>query len=146
MNTAFLSKTPWLSLFLLWLTYALLGWYLSAHHIVWLVGVFVAAVALAVVWKSSPWLEHLIKIASQGLFAILIISLIFSVSVSLALTRSLLLALIVVPIVITFLAELEMRFAGLSKSNAFLFLIILAGLGLGLGEMVDIVFLPSMRY
>ena len=146
MNTTFLSKTPWLSLLLLWLTYALLGWYLSAHHIVWLVGVFVAAVALALTWKSKPWLEHLMEFASQGLFVVLIISLIFSISVSLALTRSLLLALIVVPIVITFLAELEMRFAGLSKFNAFLFLIIIAVLGLGLGEMVDIVFLPSMRY
>jgi len=38
-----------------------------------------------------------------------------------------------------------MRFAGFSQVDTFLFLMLLAGFGLGLGEMIDIMFLPSMR-
>lgn len=146
MNIGFISKIPWLALVLLWLVYALLGWYLSAHHIAWLVGAFVAALALAIVSKSSPWLDHLLKFISQGLVAFLLISLILSISLALAVTEPILLPLIVMPLVTTFLAELEMNSAGSNQINKFLILTIIAGLGLGFGEIIDIVLLPSLRY
>jgi len=146
MNIAFFSRIPWLPLILLWLVYALLGWDLSAHHIVWLVGVFVAAVALAVAWKSSPVLNRLVELGSQGLFVLLIISLIISASVALAATWSLLFTLIVMPLAATVLAEVEMRFAGFNKLDTLVVLTMLAGFGLGLGEIVDIKLLPSIRY
>jgi hypothetical protein len=146
MNIGFISKIPWLGLVLLWLVYALLGWYLSAHHIAWLVGAFIAALALAIVSKSSPWLDHLLKFISQGLVAFLLISLIISITVALAVTEPILLPLIVMPLVTTFLAELEMNLVGFSKTNKFLILIIIATLGLGLGEIIDILLLPSLRY
>ena len=146
MNVGFLSRIPWLPLMLLWLAYALLGWYLSAHHIVWLVGAFVAAFALAFASKGSPLLERLVRFGSQGLVAVLIISLIVSTSFVLAAIWSILFALIVIPLGTTFLAEVEMRFAGFSKLDTFLLLTVIAGLGLGLGELTDIVLLPSMRY
>ncbi len=146
MNIGFISRIPWLGLVLLWLVYALLGWYLSAHHIAWLVGAFVAALALAIVSKSSPWLDHLLKFISQGLVAFLLISLIISITVALAVTEPILLPLIVMPLVTTFLAELEMNLAGFSKTNKFLILTIIATLGLGLGEIIDILLLPSLRY
>lgn len=133
-------------LMLLWLAYALLGWYLSAHHIVWLVGAFVAAFALAFASKGSPLLERLVRFGSQGLVAVLIISLIVSTSFVLAAIWSILFALIVIPLGTTFLAEVEMGFAGFSKLDTFLLLTVIAGLGLGLGELTDIVLLPSMRY
>lgn len=141
-----LSRIPWLPLVLLWLAYALLGWYLSAHHIVWLVGAFVTAFALAIASKSSPWLEHLIRFSSQGLVAVLITSLVISTSIALVTTWAILLTLIVIPLGTMFLAEVEMRFAGVSKQNTLLFLTVVAGLGLALGEIIDIVLLPSIRY
>ncbi len=146
MNVIFLSTSPRLALVLLCLAYALLGWYLSAHHIVWLVGAFLAAVALAFAWKSSPWLERLVRFCSQGLVAALTISLIASILLALAATKTILLTLIVMPLFSTFLAELEMNFAGFSQTIKFLTLTIIAGLGLGLGEIIDIVFFPSIRY
>ncbi len=146
MNVGFLSRSPWLPLVLLWLAYALLGWYLSAHHIVWLLGAFVAVLSLAVAWKSSPLLERFVRFGFQGWFAVLTISLILSISVALAVTWSIFLPLIVIPLVTTILAEVEMRFVGLSRLNTFLFLTVMAGVGLGLGELIDIVLLPSMRY
>jgi hypothetical protein len=127
---------------LVWLAYTLLGWYLSAHHIVWLVGAFVAAVALAVASKSSPWLERLVRFFSQGLFVVLTVSILLA----LAVTWSLLFPLIVLPFVTTFLAEVEMRFTGFSKLDTFWFLTVLAAFGLGMGEIIDIVLLPSIRY
>lgn len=146
MNVAFFSRIPRLPLVLLWLTYALLGWELSAHHIVWLVGAFVAALALAAAWKSSPLFERLVLFGFQGWFVLLLISLIISISVALTVTSSILLSLIFLPLVTTFFAEVEMSFAGFSKRNTFLFLTVISGVGLGLGELIDIVLLPSLRY
>jgi hypothetical protein len=118
------------------------GWYLSAHHLVWFVGAFVAALGLAVAWKSSPLLKGLVRFTFQGWVVILIIS----TSVALAVIWSILVTLIVIPLVTTILAKLEMRFVGLSKLDTFLFLTVIAGFGLGVGKIIDIILLPSMRY
>lgn len=146
MNIRFTSKIPWLSLSLFSLTYALIGWYLSAHHIVWLVGAFVATAALAITWKSSPLLTKLVEFCSQGLIVILVTSMVISMLVALAVTWSMLLKLFVVPLAATFLAEIEMESAGFCQINKFLFLATLAGLGLSIGEAIDIGLIPSIRY
>ncbi len=142
MNVKFLNRIPSLPLVLLWLAYALVGWYLSAHHIVWLVGAFVAALALAVVGKNSLWLDGLVRLASQGWVVLLLIS----TSAALAVIWSILLTLIIVPLVTTILTKIELRFVGLSKLDTFLVLTVIAGFGLGVGKMIDLVLLPSMRY
>ena len=142
MNVIFLNRIPSLPLVLLWLAYALLGWYLSAHHIVWLVGAFVAALALAVVWKNSLWLDGLVRLASQGWVVLLLIS----TSAALAVIWSVLLPLITVPLVTTILTKIELRFVGLSKLDTFFVFTVIAGFGLGVGKMIDLVLLPSMRY
>lgn len=145
MNINSLSRIPWLPLILLWLTYNLLGWYLSAHHIVWIVGAFIVAVPLAIAWQSISWLEGLIKFSSQGLFVVLML-LSLSILFAVIATWPILLALIIMPVATTFLAEVDLRFADFNKLNTFLILTIVAGFGLGLGELIDILFLPSSRY
>lgn len=142
MNIRYSQQIPWRSLILLWLAYVLIGWYLSANHVFILFGSLAVALSLAVVWKSIPWFEHLLSSGYQGLLVVLIVS----TSLSLLAIWSPLLTLIVIPLVATFLAVVEMRFTGFSKSDTLLFLIVVAGVGLGLGEVIDIVFLPSVRY
>jgi hypothetical protein len=146
MNVGFFSRFPDFSLVLLWLAYALLGWYLSAHHIVWLVGIFIAAIALFIASKSSPLFERFVKFCSQSLFVVLMTSLVISTLVALVATRTILLTLFVIPVATTILAELEMRFTGLSKLDTLVLLTVLAGFGLVVGEMIDIVLFPSSRY
>ncbi len=146
MNVRTCNKIPLLPLVLLWLTYTLLGWYLSAHHIVWLVGAFIIVFALAVGWNSSSWLERLFEFVSRKLITVLIVSLAVTILVALATTWSILLKLILLPLGTVFLAEIEMCFAGFNRLNRFLMLTVLTGLGLGLGEMIDILFVPSMRF
>ncbi|MBD2213526.1 hypothetical protein H6G64_00480 [Calothrix sp. FACHB-156] len=141
MNIEFYSRIPWIPLGLLWLAYALLGWYLAAHHIIWLVGGFITAVALAIVRKSIYWLERLINFGSQTLIVVLFLSL----SIAIVATWSLLFSLFLIPVATTLLADLELRFAGFSKVDAFLVLTILAVLGLVVGETIDILLLPSSR-
>lgn len=136
------KKTPLFPLLLLWLAYAFLGWYLSAHHIAWLVGAFIVAVALAVVSKSITWLENLIKFGSQALVVILALS----ASIALVATWSLLFSLILIPLATTILADIEMNFAGYGHLNKFIILTLIAALGLGIGEMVDLAFFPSVRF
>ncbi|OUL17896.1 hypothetical protein [Nostoc sp. 106C] len=142
MNIDFYNRIPWIPLVLLWLAYTLLGWYLAAHHIIWLAGGFITAVALAIARKSITWLEQLFSFGSQTLVIILFLS----ISIALVATWSLLFSLFLIPVATTFLADLEMRFSGFSKFDSFLVLTVLAVLGLVIGEMVDILVLPSSRY
>ncbi|MBD2387470.1 hypothetical protein [Cylindrospermum sp. FACHB-282] len=142
MHISFFSRIPVTSLVLLWVAYGFLGWYIAAHHIVWLVGAFVAAIAIVLVRKSLFWLDGLVAFGSQTLVVILALS----ASIALIATWSLLFSLFLMPVATTILADLEMRFAGFSKIDSFWVLTVIAVLGLGIGEMIDILFLPSSRY
>jgi hypothetical protein len=136
------QKIPIIPLFLLWLAYAVLGWYLAAHHIIWLVGAFIITVAIAIVRKSISWLENLVALGSRTLVVILFLS----ISIALVATWSLLFSLLLIPLASTLLADLEMRFAGFNKLDSFLTITVLASLGLVVGEIIDILLLPSGRY
>ncbi|MBE9003769.1 hypothetical protein IQ259_01670 [Fortiea sp. LEGE XX443] len=142
MNTEFVKKIPVIPLVLLWLAYALLGWYLAVHDIIWLAGAFIATVALAVVRKSNSWLENLVAFGSKTLIVVLSLS----ASIALIASWSLLLSLFLIPIATTFLADLEMRFAGFDKKDSFRVLTLLAGSGLIVGEIVDLLLFPSNRF
>lgn len=146
MNSELLNRFSWSSLLLMCLGYTLVGWYLSAHHIVWLVGIFIASVVLYVANKTNPILESLISFSSQGLLAVLFISFIASISIALAVIWSMLWTLIFIPLATTLLAELEMRLAGFDKINTFWILTFFAAFGLIMGEITDLVLLPSIRY
>lgn len=135
-------RIPILSLILLWLAYAILGWYLAAHHIIWLVGGFIATLAIAVVRKSLSWLERLVSLGSR----VLVVILGLSMSIALVATWSLLFSLFLIPVASTLLADLEMRFAGFNKIDSFWILTFLAATGLLVGELVDLSVLPSIRY
>jgi hypothetical protein len=142
MNVEFLTKIPVMPLVLFWLAYNLLGWYLAAHHIVWLVAVFVVAMAINFVCKNVAWFESLISFGSQTS----VIFLVLSASIALIATSPLLFSLFFIPLTATILADLELRFAGFRKLDAFLILAILAISSLMSGEMIDILIFPSSRY
>ncbi|BAY48360.1 hypothetical protein SAMD00079811_59810 [Scytonema sp. HK-05] len=142
MNVGSFKKVPLQPLVLLWLAYAWLGWYLSVNHIVWLVGASVAALVLAVAWRSISWLERLIEFGSKTLVVVLVLS----ASIALIATWSLFSTFIIMPLATTLLAAMELRFAGFSKRDRLLLVTVLAGFGLTVGEAIDIVLLPSGRY
>ncbi|QKQ75525.1 hypothetical protein [Nostoc sp. TCL240-02] len=142
MNVEFFNRIPFMPLVLLWLAYTLLGWYLAANHIVWLVGAFVAAMVIVIVRKSTSWLERLIEFGSQTLAVILFLS----ISIAFVATWSLLLRLFLIPLATTLLADLEMRFSGFNKLDSFWILTVIAVLGLVVGELIDILLFPSSRY
>jgi hypothetical protein len=146
MNIGFFNRYAWLSLILVCLAYALVGWYLSAHHIVWFMGCFIAFVALYIASKSNPLVERLIGFSSQELLIALFISLTVSAIIVLTATWSMLWTLVLIPISTTFLAELEMRFIGFDQTDTFWILTASAIFGLLVGEFTDIMFLPSSRY
>jgi hypothetical protein len=136
------TKIPIKPLILLWLAYTWLGWYLSAYHIGWLVGAFVLIFVLAIVWQTTSWLEKLIEIGSKTLVVVLFLSL----SVALVTSWSLLSSLILMPLATTILTNIELRLTGLTRLDRLILLIVFAGLGLLIGEVIDICFLPSIRY
>lgn len=142
MNVEFFNRIPLMPLVLLWMAYTLLGWYLAAHHIIWLAGAFVTAMVLAVVHKSLSWLERLVEFWSTTLAVILLLS----ISIAFVATWSLFLRLFLIPLATTLLAELEMRFSGFDKLDSYWVLTIIAILGLVIGELIDILLFPSSRY
>jgi hypothetical protein len=139
-------KLPVLALITLYLAYALLGWYLSAHHIIWLVGAFVTSVALAMAWKSSPLFERFTSLGSQGLFVVITVSLIISLLVALAITWTNSFPLVIIPFLAMILVQLEMSFSGFDKFATLLCLTFVATTGLVFGEVVDLNIFPSSRY
>ncbi len=142
MNVEFFNSIPLKPLVLLWLAYTLLGWYLAAHHIIWLVGAFIAAIVIAVVRKSISWLECLVEFGSKTLVVILFLS----ISIAFIATWSILFQLFIIPLATTLLADLEMRFSGYNKVDSFWVLTVLAILGLIVGEVIDILLFRSSRY
>lgn len=142
MNVEFFKRVPLQPLILLWLAYTWLGWYLSVHHIIWLVGAFVVALVLGVVWRSISWVERLIKSGSKSLIVVVALS----ASVALVATWSLFITFIIIPLATTVLAEIELRFSGFSKKDTLLLLTLTASLGLVVGEVIDIILLSSSSY
>nr|WP_322683066.1 hypothetical protein [Nostoc sp. DedQUE07]MDZ8128358.1 hypothetical protein [Nostoc sp. DedQUE07] len=142
MNMEFFNRIPLMPLIFLLLAYILLGWYLAANHIIWLVGAFVVAMVIAVARKSFSWLERLIEFGSKTLVVILFLS----ISIALVATWSILLRLFMIPLATTLLADLEMRFSGYNKLDSFWVITVLAVLGLIVGEVIDILLFPSSRY
>lgn len=142
MNNEFFHKIPWLPLVCLWLSYTWLGWYLSDRDIAWLVGAFVAAIVLAIAWRTIAWVERLVRFGSRALTVILFLG----ASVALVATWSIFVTFLVLPLTTTLLAEMELRFSGFSKRDTFLFLTAIAGCGLAVGEVVDHLVILSSRY
>jgi hypothetical protein len=145
-NLESLRRIPWLSLGLLGLAYATLGWYLSAHHIVWFVSALIAAAILVPAWKSSPLIARSLWFASEDL----VLAIGFCLVVSLALAQmaiwSTTAILFSLPLLTTFLADLDLRRAAFSQPHKRFCLTLIAGLGLSIGEMIDLVLFPSLRY
>jgi hypothetical protein len=147
MDDVELLKLPWISLGLVLLSYILLGWYLSAYHVVWLGGMLVAILAIAVAWKSNPIINLLLGLfGSQSLLIIISLSLIFSLILALVTVEPTILTLLVAPTITMLLAALDLNFAGSKQFNVFVALTVVALIGLGLGEAIDFALLSSVRY
>lgn len=136
------SRLPWLALFLLWLAYALVGWNLAAHHVIWFMGLLIMALAMTLSWVCSRWIEQVLDYIPT----VLLVTLTVSILITLAFTSSLFLAIAFIPFLTTFFAWNELRFFNLGQTRTFWVLVAISVLGLSVGEIVDLWVLPSARY
>lgn len=136
------SRLPWLARFLLSLAYALVGWNLAAHHVIWFMGLLITALAMTLSWAGRRWIEQ----ALDYIPTVLLVALTVSLLVTLAFTSSLFLAIAFIPVLTTFFAWSELRFFNLSQARTFWGLVAIAVLSLCVGEIVDLWVLPSARY
>jgi hypothetical protein len=135
-------RIPWSPLVLFWLAYGLVGWYLSAHDIVWYIAIFTAVVVMVVSLTTNPWLGGLLGYIPQ----ILVIVLTISILVTLAVSFSSLSTLIFMPLFTSFLAWQELRSQNLRKKTVLWALVAIALVGLAVGEVVDLSILPNNHY
>lgn len=146
MKTESVGRMPWLALWVLWSAYALLGWYLAAHHIIWIMGAAVIAVMLMMTGKETPILKQLTWLSSQSLFITIAISLVVTICLILLVTDFQFLGLIFLPAVATFWADVEMRSIQSEPHRIWVRLAVIASLGIAFGEAFDLLLIPSMRY
>ncbi len=146
MDTRLSARKPWLALSLLGMEYALLGWYLAAHHIFWLVGTLIVGATIAIAWKRNPLLQSLSWLLRQPLLIVIVLSFLFSLLVTTLFLQPILSSLLVLPLITLLYALIEIQAAGFQQVNTFLWLVVITSLGLCFGEAVDLFVTPSMRY
>lgn len=100
------GKSPWLALILLWFAYALVGWNLAAHHVIWFTGVLILALAMTLSWFGSRWLKQ----ALDYIPTVLLVALTASIFTALALTSPLFLTIALIPFLTTFLLGMKCGF------------------------------------
>ncbi|MBL1177967.1 hypothetical protein [Pantanalinema sp. GBBB05] len=146
MNTESAIQKTWLSVTLMGIAYVLLGWYLSAYHVVGLLGACILIATLVLVWKHAPMIEFLNWLRHQKLFVVIGISLLTSVIIIILILNPLFLNLFFLPFITVLFADMELRIAGFPERETLLYLVTIAGLSLGCGEAIDLFISPSLRY
>lgn len=131
---------------MLWFTHIMLGWYLAAHHVAWLVGIGAIVLTLMLTGTGGAFFGQVAWFTSRSSLIAISISLCVSIAAFLFVTDFQFLGLIFLPVVTMFLADLELRSAGFSQRQILLCLAGMAGLGISVREWVDLVLAPSMRF
>jgi hypothetical protein len=142
----FSRPMPCLSLGLLWLAFAVLGWYLSANHVLWFVGAFLVVTILTIVRKSSPLFALSIWSSVEDQVVVIMFTIFAILPLVLAIVWSTASELLLLSLLATFAADMDLRLQGLGSENRRMALTLTSGLGLGIGEIIDLIVLPSARY
>lgn len=146
MNVQVPSQSIRFALLLLTGEYILLGWYLAAHHVFWLMGSCIVIVTFAVIWKENPILDTLVWLVRQPVFVAIAVSFVLSLMVAFLMIKPILLNVSFLPSVILLYALLEMRIANFKQTDIVFWAMAITGLGLGIGEAIDLFITPSIRY
>lgn len=135
--------TPLLSLFCVGLAYGLLGWHLSAYHIVWAMGSWFVAITLTILllWGEQVT-KRMFRLGPRGVVSMLILSGI----VTMAVAASTLFGMIVVLLAAQTLARLELQSAGLGRRLTLLLMVVLSISTLSCGWFAGKTYFPSSEY
>lgn len=137
----------WLALALLSFAYGLLGWYLAAHHLIWLIGAVVIGAALLVDRQSARFLANFAQLGNQSLVMVFGASFLFTLFVTALVLKPLFLSIVILPVLTMLFADLELRVAGVKPINIALYLAMIAAVSLGIGEFLDLFYAsPSLRF
>jgi len=142
MRLAFSSRFAWLSLALLWLTYSLLGWHLSAYSPIWLAVSLCLAVAFALVLFWGSYVLSWINFGPRGV----LLALGLSTLICVAFIFSTLFFQLVLLVVAELFSALEMQTTNLSRRRMLWILILTAEIGVVMGWLIGVALLPSSNY
>jgi hypothetical protein len=137
-----LDRIPWLSLVILLLAYALVGWNLADYHLFWGLSFCLIASALTFAWMGSEWMSRILGYMS----IVLIIATAVSLFITLTLISSLYLTLGFLPILTMLFAWQEMRFWNYSMGSTTVTLAGAALLGTGFGAVLNFATLSGTQY
>ncbi len=131
-----------LALIPLGLSYVIVGWNLSAHHILWFAGLILVLLLTASAWVTGPQLARLVNAVPKFFMAVFLV-LAASLVLTFALIHALFPTLVIIPLGTTLFAWQELRALNIRKHHVILTLMAVALTGLGIGEGIDLWLLPS---
>lgn len=132
-----------LSLLCVGMAYGLLGWHLSAYHIVLVMGSwFVALTLMVLLFWGEKVTQRMFRLGPRGVVSMFILSSIITMAVA----ASALFGLIVVLLATQTLARLELQSAGLSRRLTLLLMVVLSISALSGGWIVGKTYYPSSEY
>jgi hypothetical protein len=135
------------SLFILWLSYALVGWKLFWGDIIYYMALLIFITVILFSLQDEPWIQGAFGYIPQAVTVILSLSLLLTSMIAFPATVS----LVILPMLSTFLAWQEMegtpyrRTVPTTKSKLWT-LAGVAMLGLLFGEIVDLFLIPGGSY
>lgn len=146
MNTQSFTLRPRFALALLGGEYILLGWFLAAHHLFWLIGSCIVVLTFTIIWKRNPLLSFLSWFANQQILVAIGVSFLISLLIAFIFIKPILISLSLLPFATLMYAVLELQTAQFKQSDILLWSLVITGLGLGVGEAIDLLITPSMRF
>lgn len=137
------GKLPWLAFAILWLTYLVLGWHLSAFHFAWSIGLFLGAISLNLALTTEGYeLGRLFSFGPRSILTILLLS----GTVTLAFAAAAVFALLLILLASKLLTRVEMQICGFSNRTAFWALSIISTLGLAGGWLFGTLVFQSSNF
>lgn len=132
-----------LSLLCVGMAYGLLGWHLSAYHIVLVMGSwFVALTLMVLLFWGEKVTQRMFRLGPRGVVSMLILSGVITMAVA----ASALFGLIVVLLATQTLARLELQSSGLSRRLTLILMVVLSISALSGGWIVGKTYYPSSEY
>ena len=137
------KTAPWVGITCLGLAYGILGWHLSAYHILWSLGAWSLGVLIiyTLLLNSRIW-GRMVQMGPRSVVTMLVLSAIITMAVA----ASALFVMLLLLLSAKLLARLELQVAGYSRW-AILVILMLVSFGfLSAGWMVGYLYFPSSPY
>nr|WP_238718421.1 hypothetical protein [Petrachloros mirabilis] len=144
MSRQIYGKTaPWVGIACLGLAYGLLGWHLSAYHILWSAGAWGLGIFViyTLLWSGRIW-GRMLQMGPRSVVTMLVLSAVITMAVA----ASAVFVMLALLLAAKLLARLELQVAGYNRWATLIILVLISFCGLSSGWVIGYLYFPSSPY